>query len=233
MYGQYRIGGVLLMGGEGRRFGSATPKQFHFLGERRVYQYALNTFLKMGVFDEILLVCHPSWKGEIEEGPQARVIEGGNTRQESSYLGVKGFLDAPEIVVIHDAVRPFVTEEIIFENIRGAIAGGAVDTCIPCADTLVYAPEKKWIELIPRREDFLRGQTPQTFQRRLILEAHEKALEKGVVNATDDCRLVLDAGGKVQVVLGDERNFKITSEFDLEMAEKRVSGFFHNQKTYP
>lgn len=210
------------MGGEGRRFGSAIPKQFHFLGEKRVYRYALDTFLKMGVFDEILLVCHRDWKDLLDQVAEVRIVEGGATRQESSYLGVRGFLEGPDIVVIHDAVRPFVSQEIILENIKGAIAEGAVDTCIPCADTLVYAPGKTRIESIPKREDFLRGQTPQTFRRDWILEAHEGALREGIANATDDCRLILNTGKKVGIVLGNDKNLKITSEFDLLVAERMI-----------
>jgi 2-C-methyl-D-erythritol 4-phosphate cytidylyltransferase len=155
-----------------------------------------------------------------------RVILGGRTRQASSYAALKGFTKSPEIVLIHDAVRPFVTESILRENIQQAILHGAVNTCIPTADTLVHAPTKRKILTIPKREEYLRGQTPQTFRMDWAMDAHETALRKGIENSTDDCRLVLNLGHPVQVVLGDEQNLKITSEFDLFIAEQLLSSLF-------
>lgn len=209
-----RIGAILLMGGEGLRFGSGLPKQFHLLGGKKIYSHALDTFIASELFDEILLVCNPDWTDLPHEG----VIKGGKTRQESSYLGLQGFKHTPDIVLIHDAVRPFVSERILRDNVEGAILWGAVDTCIPSADTLVHAPGGKTIESIPNRADYLRGQTPQTFRMDWILEAHEQAIADGIQNSSDDCRLVLRLGKRVHVVAGEERNIKITSEFDLMVA---------------
>jgi 2-C-methyl-D-erythritol 4-phosphate cytidylyltransferase len=216
MYLGKRIGAILLMGGEGSRFGSSMPKQFHLIGEKKVYLHTLDRFIESGLFDEIVLVCHPDWIDLPHEG----VIRGGKTRQESSYAGLKGFRERPDIVVIHDAVRPFVSERILRENVEGAIEWGAVDTCIASADTLVHAPGGRVIESIPKREEFFRGQTPQSFRMDWIVEAHERAMEEGVENASDDCRLVLRMGRKIYVVAGDEKNIKITSEFDLFIANQ-------------
>ncbi len=211
-----RIGAVLLMGGEGSRFGSAIPKQFHLLGKKKIYQYALDTLTQSDLFDEILLVCHPDWMDIPHEG----VIRAGKTRQESSYLGLRGFRQKPDIVLIHDAVRPFVTEKILKENVEAAINWGAADTCIPSADTLVHTPDGKTIGSIPPRKEYLRGQTPQTFRMDWILEAHEKAIEAGIHNATDDCQLLLRLGKKIHIVAGEEQNIKITSEIDLLFANQ-------------
>ena len=90
----------------------------------------------------------------------------------------------------------------------------------PSTDTLVYAPESPLISSIPHRADYQRGQTPQTFQYPLILEAHRRALEKGIVNRSDDCSLVLDMGHPVHVTPGSEYNIKITTELDLCLAEQ-------------
>lgn len=217
MFKGKRIGAILLMGGVGKRFGSDIPKQFLPLGNRPVFSHTLETVLASGFFDEILLVCHSDWMTKVKEG---KVVEGGDTRQESSYRGLKAFSQKPDIVLIHDAVRPFVTVEILQKNIAKAIEHGAVDTCIPSADTLVYAPGCKIIADIPKRADYLRGQTPQTFRYELILEAHEKARLDGIENASDDCSLVLRLGKEIHVVLGEEKNMKITSELDLLIAEQ-------------
>lgn len=211
------------MGGEGTRCRQDVPKQFYCLQGKPLYRYALDTFLKLGVCDEIIGVCHGDWIERMEKIPGVRWVKGGATRQESSRLGLQGLQESPHIVIIHDAVRPFVTEEIILTNLESAITWGAVDTCIPSADTLVFAPQGKWIESIPQREKFLRGQTPQTFHYNLILEVHEWAQKKGIQNASDDCRLVIECGKQVAIVQGNEENFKVTSPFDLRLIEAFLS----------
>lgn len=223
MYQEHRIGAILLMGGSGLRFGGTTLKQFCNLADKPLWRYALETFLETKIFDEIILVCHPDWMNKVIVDDQAQVVKGGKTRQASSRLGLQGFRRPPDIVVIHDAVRPFVSQEIVIKNIEAAIQWGAVDTCIPTTDTLVYTPTKEWIESIPNREEFLKGQTPQTFRYELIVEAHERAFRKGMENATDDCRLILEMGKQIHIVQGDDANLKITSEFDLILAEALLS----------
>ncbi len=217
MYLGKRIGAILLMAGAGERLGSEIPKQFLLLGSKKIYRHALDTFRTSGLFDEIVLVCHPNWIDRLQE---ETAVVGGKTRQESAYCGLKGFKIRPDIVLIHDAVRPFVTEKILKENVEAAIQFGAVDTCIPSMDTLVHAPGGKVIGSIPNRGEYLRGQTPQTFRMDWILEAHERTHQD---NASDDCQLVLRLGKKVHVVLGDEKNIKITTEFDLRIAEQIYS----------
>ena len=218
-----RIGAIVLMGGTGSRFGGDVPKQFVLLGDRRVYLHTLEAFKKIAFFDEILLVCHPGWIDTVaDEVLGAKVVAGGKTRQESSYLGLQGFSSIPDIVCIHDAVRPFVSEKIIQENIAQAILHGAVDTCIPSADTLVYAPGGVKIVGIPKREEYLRGQTPQTFRFDLIWDAHQTAIKDGIVNSSDDCSLVLRRGHSVYVVTGSESNLKITTEYDLWTAQAKI-----------
>jgi 2-C-methyl-D-erythritol 4-phosphate cytidylyltransferase len=213
-----RIAGLLLMGGSGRRFGSNLPKQFHRLAGKSVYIHTLEAFLQADIFDEIILSCHRDWIKTIEKNLPAavRVIVGGATRQESSYKGLLALCSQPAAVVIHDAVRPFVTKEILLQNASMALLHGAVDTCIPSADTLVHAPDRHSILAIPPRADFLRGQTPQSFSYPLILEAHRNTQRK---DASDDCQLVLEAGHRVSIVRGSESNLKITSELDLLLAE--------------
>jgi 2-C-methyl-D-erythritol 4-phosphate cytidylyltransferase len=212
MFEDKRIGAILLIGGEGARFGSKVPKQFLQLGDKQIFQHSLDTLKASGFFDKIVLVCHPDW---MVDG----AVQGGKTRQLSVYAGLRAFEEKPDIILIHDGVRPFVTEAIIRDNLRGAMAHGAVDTCIPSTDTLVQAKEGV-IESIPKREEFFRGQTPQTFRYEWIWQAHERAIAEGFLGATDDCQLVLRMGKKIHVVQGDERNLKITTELDLLLAEK-------------
>ncbi|MBI5345738.1 MAG: bifunctional cytidylyltransferase/SDR family oxidoreductase [Chlamydiae bacterium] len=221
MYNSFKISALLLMGGEGARFESSLPKQFHNISGKKVYLHTLDLFLSIDEIDEIILVCHKDWLKDVNQDifsyPKVIAIEGGNSRQSSSFEGLKKV--SGDFVIIHDAVRPFVTKEIVLNNIKLAIVHKAVDTCIPSADTLVNTQSSNVIHSIPNRSNFLRGQTPQTFQYDLIFNAHKKALEKNIQNCSDDCSLVLDEA-KVHVVMGDEHNIKITSQLDLFIAEQ-------------
>ncbi|HSW72434.1 MAG TPA: 2-C-methyl-D-erythritol 4-phosphate cytidylyltransferase [Chlamydiales bacterium] len=213
---------ILLMGGIGSRFQSTTPKQFHFLSGKKIYLHTLETILNSQLFQEVILVCPKDWEERVKNETshlQVLVVTGGATRQESSYLGLLHCKNA-EIVLIHDAVRPFVSLEILQENIAAAKKYQAVDTCIPSADTIVHSERGDTITAIPNRAHYLRGQTPQTFSYPLILAAHKEAIKKGITNASDDCRLVMEMGHKVHIVLGSDENIKITTELDLFIAEQ-------------
>ncbi len=226
------IKAILLLAGSGNRAQSPLPKQYHLLGNKRVYLHTLEVFLQIEHFREILLVCEKNWCEEITREvagcPSVRVIAGGATRQESSYLGICAAGSHTEYVVIHDGVRPFVSKEILLRNIEGARLYGAVDTCIPSADTIVHAKENSIVE-IPKRTEYLRGQTPQSFSYTLILRAHREARKKRITHFSDDCGLVLALGEKVFLVEGDEKNLKITTPYDLTIAEILLSSSLPNR----
>ncbi|MES2199371.1 MAG: D-ribitol-5-phosphate cytidylyltransferase [Chlamydiota bacterium] len=222
-----KIVAILLMGGQGERFNSPLPKQFHPIGGKPVFIHTLETFIKMNVFTKIILPCPTEWQetaltliSSLPYKEHIQVISGGSCRQESSYLSLLSCDGDTDYVVIHDAVRPFVSQKILQENIEQALLHGAVDTCIPSADTLVHSLEGDWINNIPLRKEFLRGQTPQSFSFKLILEAHKKALTEKLENSSDDCSLVKSFGHPVKIVMGSEHNIKITSELDLFLAER-------------
>ncbi len=221
-----QISGIILMGGEGSRFNSTLPKQFHRLAGKKVYLHTLEQFLKVAEFTHILLVCPKSWLNEIKkeiaiyQDPRIHLVIGGATRQESSFLGLKECPSETQVVVIHDAVRPFVTKELLLANIKGALKHGAVDTCIPSQDTIVYAEAPFTVGAIPKRSDYWRGQTPQSFYYPLMIRAHEKALRHEIFNASDDCALVLGLGHPIHIIEGTEDNIKITTELDLFLAEQ-------------
>lgn len=209
MYQGHRVGALLLMAGTGVRFGA--PKQFAQLGGVPLYEHAYRSLKNSGFIDEIALVVPPGTT--ISDRP---TVIGGTTRQASSENGIAYLYKHVDLILIHDGVRPFLSQRIIEQNLAKALEVGAADTCIPSADTLVHAPGGIIITSIPRRADYLRGQTPQTFRAELIHRAHQQTLE---TNATDDCQLVLELGAPVAVVQGDPLNLKITTPLDLKIAE--------------
>ena len=192
-----KISAILLAGGEGKRFGE--PKLERKLGEKKIYEHALETIEKSSLFDEIILV---------------KDALSGKTRQESSYKGLLA-CNNPDYVLIHDAARPLVTIEILKRNVDAVIKYRAVNTTILTHDTINYV-ENGMVSTIPNRRKCHRGQTPQTFAYDLILEAHKRTKR---VDAPDDCSLVLDLGHPIHVVRGSERNLKITTPIDLAFAK--------------
>ena len=220
------IKGIILISGNGNRFGSHLPKQFHRISGKRVYLYTVEKFLTISAFETILLICPERWIPQVQEevsaynDPRIQIVVGGESRQESSFLGLKACGDLTRYVVIHDGVRPFVSEEILLNNIQGAIDIGAVDTCIPSTDTVVHAVSEEKIFDIPLRSEYWRGQTPQSFSYPLILRAHEEAQKGEAPPSSDDCSLVLRLNHPIKIVLGSEENIKITTELDLFLAEQ-------------
>ncbi len=208
------------MGGEGTRFGNSLPKQFHRLSGKPLYLHTLDQVLSCAIFSEVILVCHADWIEKVIAPKGVKVVAGGDTRQKSSYLGICATGDMIDAVVIHDAVRPLVSEEILRANVEALQRCDAVDTCVPSPDTIVYAKEPHIISAIPKRSEYLRGQTPQSFSKDLILEAHRQAQAAGICGASDDCQLVLQMKKPVYIVPGNEENLKITTPLDLYIAEQ-------------
>lgn len=218
---------IILASGTGLRFQDQQPKQFMKLAGLPVIVHTIKTFQSSKLIDSVIVVCHDDYLDHVWEltaqyglSKVAKVVSGGATRQESSRIGIDCCGSETDYVLLHDSVRPFLTHKVI-ENLVSAVKmHGAVDTVIPSADTLVQVDKDGFITNIPDRAGFRRGQTPQAFDRKLVIEAHRQALEDKVDNATDDCQLVMRLGHRVYTVLGDEQNIKITYPLDMHLADK-------------
>ena len=215
---------ILLMAGSGSRFKKDYPKQFYNLFGTPIYIHTLKQFLKANCFEEIILCCPIDYidavKKEVDQYQNVKLIPGGKTRQESSFNAINACNKDCEIVLIHDAVRPFVRTQIIQKNLQLARKYKAVNTCIESTDTLVKINNKETIESFPKRHQLMRGQTPQTFEYSLIKKAHLNALSQNITNATDDCQLIFLLNHPVHICKGEETNIKITTPFDLTIAKQ-------------
>jgi ribitol-5-phosphate 2-dehydrogenase (NADP+) / D-ribitol-5-phosphate cytidylyltransferase len=218
---------VILASGISERFSSEKPKQFTKLAGLPLLVHTLKIFQHSKYVDEIIVTTN---KDNIELvwnyinlyslSKTIKVVVGGKSRQESSYIGLSCCGNNTEYVLIHDGVRPFVTERIIEDLVDSVKIHKAVDTVIPSADTIVEIDSKGFIREIPDRSFLRRGQTPQAFEYQLVEHAHEKAIADGIENATDDCALVLRLNHPVFTITGDEQNMKITYPLDLHIADK-------------
>ena len=218
---------IILASGSGIRFQDGKPKQFTKLAGLPVLAHTLKTFQSSAAIDGIVVVSHEDFVDHVWElvnkygiGKVEKVVVGGRTRQESSRIGIECCSEKTDYVLIHDSVRPFLTHEVIDALVAAVKIHKAVDTVIPSADTLVEVDAEGFIRNIPDRSGFRRGQTPQAFAYRLILDAHRQAMADRVENATDDCFLVLRLGHRVFTVEGHEQNIKITYPLDLHLADK-------------
>jgi 2-C-methyl-D-erythritol 4-phosphate cytidylyltransferase len=223
---------VLLAGGDGNRFGGEVPKQFLRLAGEEILLRSLRTMASAEI-DQIVIVAHPRWMSETERlvaaaelGPPATVVKGGASRNESTWNGILA-LNAgdDDIVLVHDAVRPLLPLEVLRRAIAPVAEGLAdgTDTVIPSADTLVVVDGGVVVE-IPNRARYRRGQTPQVFRKRVIVQAYEAATRAHDLTATDDCSLVLRhvPGARILAVPGDEMNMKITTRLDMVLADRML-----------
>ena len=206
--------------------GADVPKQFLPLGGVPMLLHSLRAFDRAPSVDAVILVVpHEERRRALTDVIERygvkkvqKVIAGGETRQQSVHNGLKETDPDVEIVVVHDAVRPFVTEDLIERSIEAACKGGGAIVAIPMKDTPKQAgPDRKIQRTLDRTELWL-AQTPQTFRRDLLLEAYEKAAIEGL-QATDDAALVERLGHKVGIVAGTWENIKITTPEDLVIAE--------------
>lgn len=216
---------VILAGGSGTRMGSDIPKQFIDVYGKPLIIHTIESFDVNSQIDQIVIACKEEWQEDLKIwirkfglNKVKYIVSGGSTRQESVYNSIRalaGVCKEDDILVIHDAARPLISQRIINENIEGAMKYGAVDTVIPTADTIVKSINDETIDSIPVRKELYLGQTPQSFKYSLIKTAHEQSIEKATSNATDDCQLVLGINKDVYLVNGDKLNFKITTFEDL------------------
>ncbi len=203
------------------------PKQFLKLAGLPILIHTLKPFEFCDKIDEIIIVSleeyiQHTWEIVIQNNITKikKIIVGGKTRQESSKIGIDCCGENTGYVLIHDAVRPFVSENIIIELIKAVKKHKSVDTVIPTSDTMVEIDQDGFITNIPDRKLIRRGQTPQAFEYDLIKNAHLKAIKDTITNSTDDCYLTLRLGYKVFTVMGDEQNIKITYPIDHHIADK-------------
>lgn len=221
---------IILASGTGERFGEKIPKQFYKFEGKTILEHSIDAFEKNKNIDEIILVTNPKFRDLAEEilrnndyKKVTKLLNGGKTRVESSYVGTS---EAPEEsnVLIHDAVRAFVTQKIIDDNIEALKKYEAVGTAIDTVDTIIQVDESNVITAIPPRKFLKRVQTPQSFRANLIKKAHEMALKDEDANFTDDCGLILRYNlAPIHIVDGDELNIKITHKNDLNVIKNMLS----------
>jgi 2-C-methyl-D-erythritol 4-phosphate cytidylyltransferase len=222
-----RMVAVVLGGGAGNRFGAAMPKQLLTLGGKTLVEHCVTAFRQAPGIDDVLLVMPPDYLEEAAKlvGDQvSAVIPGGITRSDS-VRNALGHLAEKEVagttaVLLHDAARPLVTQQIIADCVAALSKHDAIGTAVPTSDTIVVA-ENGVMSHVPPRETLHRCQTPQCFRLSVIAQAHKLAADDPGFTPTDDCGVVLRylPDVPVHIVRGSEHNIKVTYPNDLAIAE--------------
>ena len=220
-----KIYAAILAGGKGLRLGSDVPKQFLMLRDKPIIQWSVETFASCAEIDGIVIVC-PSDEmqrmntlfAEKTRFKILAIVPGGETRQGSSLQALNALpYEDDDIILIHDAARPFVTMQIITDSIAKAKKDGAAGVYLSATDTITEIQEGL-ITSVPKRDNLYYAQTPQTFKIGVIKKSHQFAEEQNL-QVTDDVSLVLAMGHSVKAVKGDPLNIKITDSFDYEKAK--------------
>jgi len=224
------VSAIIVAGGKGIRMGAATRKQYMLLAGKPIVCHTLEVFDACPGIQEIYLVvppddldtCAEKWISFMTFHKAIHLVAGGNERQDSVYRGIQAVSgQGCEVVVIHDAVRPFVNSRMIEDCVAEARISGACIVGMPVMDTAKLVNSGR-IERTLDRNAIWMAQTPQAFDLNLIRTAHEKASSERF-KGTDDAMLVERLGHQIRIIPGSRLNMKITTPEDLALAE----GIFH------
>ncbi len=206
-----KIIAIIVAAGRGTRAGGTTPKQWQYLGDKRVIDHSIDLFKNNSKINNVMVVLHSDDLNLLNRS-DVLFTEGGGTRSESVKYGLRALkTERPDYVLIHDAARPSTPPVLINNVIENLKTADAVAPALPVSDTLWKVIDEKVAET-KSRNNIWRAQTPQGFNFNKILDAHIA----NASNATDDVEVAIAAGIQVNVINGSEENIKITAAEDFE-----------------
>lgn len=222
----------IVAGGSGTRMGSDLPKQFLELNGKPVLIYTAEQFLKHSDIDAVVIGINPEWEALARELtashlPDCKRIfltKGGSDRNETVNLMIRFARDrlncsCNDIILTHDAVRPFVSAKIISDSIEAMTCYDICTAAVPETDTVVISGDGSFADSFPDRNTLFRVQTPQTFRIGTFSSVYEALTDEEKLLATDVCKLYKAKGFKIRLIEGDISNIKLTYPLDLRLAE--------------
>lgn len=226
---------VIAAGGTGSRMGKSIPKQYIDIGGKAIIVRTVEKFLSVGEVNKIIVLCPEAWVNYTAElirencpGESIVVIPGGETRNETlmrsiDYIESTDGLREDTYLLTHDAARPFVTAEIINNNISCVKEYGACGTAICATDTVFISRDGKTVSEIPDRSMMMQAQTPQSFRAKELRDIYNSLTPMEKDTLTDACKIYILKGREIHLVPGDVRNIKITYPHDLTVAESIIA----------
>lgn len=221
---------IILAGGSGRRVGGELPKQFLHIAGQTVLEYSLAAFQNNKYIDEIVLVTNPAFTEETANIAQngkfpkvSKILNGGKERYHSTLSALQVFRSEECNLIIHDAVRPLVSDRIISENIYALKEYDACTTAVRSTDTILQSDlSHQYVEQIPDRDFLYNVQTPQSFKKDTLQRAYELAKQDPNFQSTDDCGVVRRymPGTRIRIIEGSSSNIKLTYPEDIALIER-------------
>ena len=220
------VSAIIAGGGRGERLGGRVAKQLRMIGDRTMLERSIEPFDTSDRIDEIVVVLPPDVMSSPPPalaafGTPMRLVSGGGRRQDSVAAGFDAVTPTADIVVVHDAARPFCSVELIAETVDAAFESGAAIAALPTRDTVKEGRVEdgiglRFVRATLERDRIFLAQTPQAFRLDVLREA--VALGRGGVEATDEAVLAERAGHRIRLVEGEPRNIKVTTDADLSFA---------------
>lgn len=228
----------ILAGGKGTRMGNTEkPKQFLMIADKPVLIHTIEQFILNSRINKIIVCCPEEWinytkdiiKKYIIDDTMIDVVIGGSDRNETIINGCNHIekeygLTSDDIIITHDAVRPFISQRIINDNIEAMKTCDATDTVIPATDTIVSSLDGENLNEIPNRANLYQGQTPQSFKIIELMNLYNNLTEDEKKILTDACKIYVIKGKNVKIVMGEVYNMKITTRYDIKLANAIVAG---------
>ncbi len=218
---------LIIAGGNGQRMHQDIPKQFINVDDKPVIIYTLEAFQKHPDIDSIYVVCLEGWHEilsayakQFKIDKLKEIVCGGETGQASIRNGIVAIneeYNGNDIVLIHDAIRPMISEDIISDNIAKCKLYGSSIASIPCGEAMLETVNKENSNAIYDRDKLMRAQTPQAFPLNKLVWAHKEALKKGITNSVASCTLMIELGEQVYFSAGSEKNIKLTTTEDIDI----------------
>ena len=223
------IYGALLAGGSGTRIKSSKiPKQFILMKDKPIIIYTMEHMFAVNRFDYLYVAVHKDYYDYMQEmvekyipqKDQVRIILGGKERIDTIHnvtdaIEKENGIHEEDIIVIHDSVRPFVTEKILNDSIDAAIKYGAVVTALPASDTILHSVDKELVSEIPDRSIVFHGQAPDSFNLKMLIELENQLTEEQKKVITGTSQICTFNHKPIHMIEGDAINFKITTDSDL------------------
>ena len=220
---------LIIAGGSGNRMGQDIPKQFMHVDNCPIIIHTMKAFQSHPDIQAIAVVCLAGWETVLQSYANQFnitklkwIFSGGCNGQDSIHNGIYGLREAGcqdgDLVLVHDAVRPLLSQEIISNNIATCQQYGYAITGIKCREAILESDDGFSSTVSIPRDKLVRTQTPQTFRLGNIIAAHEEAKKKGITNSVASCTLMAELGGReMHIVPGSEKNSKRTTVEDLEI----------------
>ncbi len=218
---------LIIAGGSGNRMGQDIPKQFLNVRDKPVIVYTMERFQKCADIDVIAVVCIEGWETMLRAyanqfgiAKLSHIIKGGENGQSSIRNGLTELCkhySKDDIVLVHDAIRPMVSDEIIKGCVKKTKECGSAITIVPCQEAMLETTDGETTNSSYPRDNLKRTQTPQGFYLGDLAEAHKRALEKGITNSVASCTLMVELGETIHFCKGSEKNIKLTTVDDIEI----------------